>query len=318
MRFISLNCNCPCYIPRPKLRFTIRIGFHLFCIILRITAVIAYDIMYDLSSDPAKRELLHFLLLITGMCLIFPFLTILLDVYHYRVWWAYKPDIDLPPDIAGKPFSSKHKRFIPYVLTERFRTNTIGNRQCKYGNNCQSPELEHVVIFHSSDYRPQPRWSENHPVYIGFHRTTPEAAFRIAMSEFRPSAGGMLGPGAYFARSTAETMGKIGKATQTGAWFVAEIRMGNVFEVDESLIRQTPNNSSYDYDLHRYVHDGEWSKKYDTCYFRHSTESKDEYCIKDPATQILRWVVVVEAPHDRKIYSYGLATEINSAACGCI
>jgi hypothetical protein len=85
------------------------------------------------------------------------------------------------------------------VLIERFRTAKLGNRKCKYGNACRGQELEHVVIFHPSDYQPQPRWSTVYPNYIGFHRTTPQAAFNIAKSDFVPSKKGMLGPGAYFA-----------------------------------------------------------------------------------------------------------------------
>ena len=45
LRFISLNCNCPCYIPRPKLRFQVRIVFHIICLLLRVTAVIMYKIL---------------------------------------------------------------------------------------------------------------------------------------------------------------------------------------------------------------------------------------------------------------------------------
>lgn len=38
----------------------------------------------------------------------------------------------------------------------------------------------------------------------------------MAKSDFRPSLKGMLGPGAYFARSTKATLYKIGKEDQTG------------------------------------------------------------------------------------------------------
>jgi hypothetical protein len=315
LRFISLNCNCPCYIPRPKLRFTIRIGFHLICIPLRIAAIIMYRLLFD--EAPTGRNALQTLLTISSVCLVFPLVTILLDLYHYRIWWTYQPDIDISKDINRKPFSRKHKRFIPYVLTEPFRTAALGNRKCKYGNGCRGRELEHVVIFHSSDYQPQPRWSNEYPIYIGFHRTTPQAAFSIAKSEFVPSKKGMLGPGAYFARSTEATLSKIGKADQTGAWFVAEISMGKVFLVDDYSIRKFPNNKRFNADLERFIRNGDWSAQYDTCYFKHYIDSRDEFCIKDPAKQILRWVIVIETPYDRKISLYGLDYELNSAAFGC-
>lgn len=318
LRFVSLSCLCPCYIPRPKLRFTVRIGFHTVCMSLRIAAVILYGLLYLNASSIEEREIIYLFLLITAVSLIFPLLTILLDIYHYRVWWAYQPDIDVSPEILKTPFSRKHKRFIPYVLTGNFRTTTFGNRQCKYGNFCQEQELEHVIIFHSSEYQPQPRWTSDQPIYIGFHRTTPESALLIAKSEFRPSKKGMLGPGAYFARSTSATLSKIGKPDQTGAWFVAEIVMGTVYQVEQDLIRRQDNNPYYEPALHQYVANGNWSHDCDTCYFKHTDESKDEFCIKDPATQIRRWILVIEDPYDRKLFLYGLHEELSSSLCGCI
>jgi hypothetical protein len=277
--------------------------------------------MYKIFSDEASlntdRLILKLMLIITAASLIFPLVTILFDIYQYRVWWAYEPDVDISSNIAEKSLSRKHKRFIPYILTERFRTNATGNRKCKNGNTCQKTELEHVVMFHASDHEPQPRWSAEHPVYIGFHRTTPQAAIEIAKSEFRGSARGMLGPGAYFARSTKATLSKIGKPEQTGAWFVAEIRMGEVFQVEEHSIRSFTKNTHFDHDLQRYVVNGNWHGNYDTCYFNHHVPSRDEFCIKDPAVQILRWVVVIETPHDKKIAAYGLNEELYARACGC-
>jgi hypothetical protein len=94
--------------------------------------------------------------------------------------------------------------------------------------------------------------------------------------------------------------------------------MGKVYQVEECLIRPHPNNMSFNHDLQQYVMKGEWSTEYDTCYFKHHTGSKDEFCIKDPAKQILRWVIVIEAPHDRKLSAYVLDTELlDSGLCGC-
>jgi hypothetical protein len=276
-----------------------------------------YAILLNETTTSTDRNVIQALLAVTAGSLIFPFLTILLDLYHYRVWWAYEPDIIISADIVQKPFSRKHKRFIPYVLTEPFRTATFGNRKCKNGDRCQSRELEHIVIFHSSLYQPQPRWSDAYPIYIGFHRTTPEAAYKIATSEFRPSAKGMLGPGAYFARSTEATKGKIGKADQTGAWFVAEILMGKVYPINSYSIRSHPNNTRFNPDLCEYVKEGKWSDEFDTCYYRHHKDVRDEFCIKDPNKQILKWIVIIEAPYDRKLSSYGLDAELKSGRYGC-
>ena len=198
---------------------------------------------------------------------------------------------------------------------EEFRTSEIGNRSCKFGNNCVIQNLEHVVIFHSSNYQPQLRWSTMYSVYIGFHRTTPQAAFNIAKSDFQPSKKGMLGPGAYFARSNQSTLGKIGKADQTGAWFVAEIKMGKVFIVNDYSIRRSADNPAYNAELHHFVQSGEWQENYDTCYFQHQYDSRDEFCVKDPANQIIRWVIVIEPAHDEKLSRYGLEEELSSGVC---
>ena len=79
--------------------------------------------------------------------------------------------------------------------------------------------------------------------------------------------------------------------------------MGTVFHVDQDLIRRHANNSYYDPGLHHYVSNGHWSRDCDTCCFKHTDESKDELCIKDPA---------------RQIFLYGLHEELSSSLCGCI
>lgn len=318
LRFISLNCNCPCYVPRPKLRFRIRIGFHFFCIILRIIATMMYGILYMEATTDAESRVIYLFLLITGSSLIFPFISILLDLYHYRVWWSYEPDVEAPADVLAKSYSHKHKRFIPYVLTEPYRTQTFGNRKCKYGEGCKNRELEHVVIFHSSSYQPQPRWTKAQKVYIGFHQTTPLAALNIARSDFRVGDRGMLGPGAYFARSRDGCKPKVREQHLAGAWFIAEIEMGQVYPVDGEVIRKDFDSPRYDRQKDMDMREGKWAAEHDTCYYRHPEESRDEFCIKDPKRQIRRWVIVIEGQHDRKLMTYGLGTELSSNMCGCI
>lgn len=260
-RIITMNCLCPCYIPRPRLRFIIRFVFHIICILCRIAAIIVFETSRNETSISPVRDSLRALSIISGVFLIFPILTILLDVYHCRVWWPYHPAIyDVPHEIIEKPFSPKHKGFIPYVLTEQFRTTTIGNRKCNKGNNCRKRDLEHMVIFHATDYQPQARWSNEYPVYIGFHRTKPESAYSISKSDCRPSRYGMLGPGAYFVRSTQATRYKIGQQDQIGAWIIAKISMSKVFFVDDYSIRahlNDPRFDPFDYKISSYKLDAE-------------------------------------------------------------
>ncbi len=241
----------------------------------------------------------------------------LLDLHHYVVWWCYTPKIDTRCHFRSR----KHRRYIPYhIAGDIQRTDMLGDRPCTT-DPCHNRQLSHVVVFHSSNYKPQPRWSvlarENTKgTYIGFHTTTPEIAVAIAHSEFKASKSGMLGKGVYFARSIADT---IGKANADGACIIAEIRMGNVFEFHKQSIDTTDlRNPYYDRDLHNIISLSAWHKDYDTCYMNHNDESKDEFCIKDPEKQIIKWVVVVEKIHDVKVTEYGMDTEFDETECCCI
>ncbi|CAF4066407.1 unnamed protein product, partial [Rotaria sp. Silwood1] len=202
---------------------------------------------------------------------------------------------------------------------ERRQEDVWGDRPCDT-DPCPNRTLEHIVIFHARDYKPQPRWRELNAVdpnatYIGFHTTTSQAAVGIAHSEFRPSSSGMLGSGAYFARSVEDT---IGKANSYGAWIIAEIRMGKVFEINKKQIYPRFNNPHYNANLHHFVQSGGWHKEYDTCYLNHEMDRKDEFCIKNPQEQIIKWVIVIERQNDAKVSQYGLDTEFDSTKCGCI
>ena len=81
---------------------------------------------------------------------------------------------------------------------------------------CTNRTLEHVMICHASDHKPQPRFfdlpqtAEGKIRYIGFHQTSPQAAVSIAHSDFMISSNPqttMLGQGVYFARSIEATNG---------------------------------------------------------------------------------------------------------------
>ncbi|CAF4756525.1 unnamed protein product [Rotaria sp. Silwood1] len=72
-RFITLDCNCPCYRARPKIRFRLRFDFLFICLILRGAAIYLYksvslgdtqrkDILGDrpCTTDPCRnRHLSH-------------------------------------------------------------------------------------------------------------------------------------------------------------------------------------------------------------------------------------------------------------------
>jgi hypothetical protein len=165
------------------------------------------------------------------------------------------------------------------------------------------------LIFHLSDYQPQPRWSEvkrlnaSTDTYIGFHRTTAKSALLIAHSAFRRSTTPpqMLGFGIYFARSIENTLGK---ARFAGAIIAAEIRMGNVKEVKQ-------------YELHTVRNTDRWYPEFDTVYYNHENDQRDEFCVYDES-QILKWIIVIDEQFDRKSHEYTMDQEYADTACFCI
>ena len=214
-RFLSMNCNCPCYRARPQLRFAFRFGFLFICLCLRIAVIIGCFFIVTF-------KLLEKFGIICGISCIFLIMQLLLDYYQYYTLWHYVPDEDKH---SRSTLSKKHKRYLPYHLLGHNRTDNIGNYPCKYDVHCHNRELEHIMIFHSSGFQPQPRWSEVRSfttggIYIGFHQTKPEYAIGIAHSDFQPSTKPpqMLGFGIYFARSLKNTFGK---ARNQGAFICA-------------------------------------------------------------------------------------------------
>ena len=299
-RLIQLSCNCPCYIARPKLRFLVRLVFLLVCFVFRIIAIALYA---SAGSDTDGGALAS----VCAVSLVGLALTFLIDLYQYCVWWHYRPQCDKRCSLVSK----KHKRYIPYHLLGDNRTMRLGDKPCPGGYQCTNRRLEHILIFHSNDFKPQERYcdvkqeTQGKNLYIGFHRTTPEAVVSIAHSDFRIStdySSTMLGHGVYFARSMEATEGK---ANADGAYICAEIEMGRVKQVN----RERSMNS-----LRGTTH--LWSD-YDTVYCNHQDDSRDEFCVKS-TDQILKWVMVVLEPHDEKVRNYGLDTEFDDTKCGCI
>ena len=298
-RFCSWNCNCPCYQTRPHLRFLFRFIYLFLCAILRIGTGIIYFTTEQYGADGSEKSMAIFCL---AAC-IFLFLQFLLDYYHYRVLWHYRPSID---DLKEK-FSRKHKRYLPYHLLGENRTNNIGNSPCSNTNYCPNRGLEHIMIFHATDYQPQPRWSDvrsytDDNIYIGFHQTKPEYAVRIAHGDFMPSMNPpqMLGFGIYFARSLHNTFGK---ARNEGAFICAKIRMGKVKEITRRQLHEVKDSNA-------------WWDEYDTVYLNNDDPNRDEFCIKD-SSQIIKWVMAISSDYDDKVSQYGMEHEFDNTVLGC-
>jgi hypothetical protein len=299
-RLMQLSCNCPCYIARPKLRFIIRLVVLFVFFILRIIAIALYASASATTSGGT-------LAIVCAISLVGLFFTFLIDLYQYCVWWHYRPQCDTECSILSK----KHKRYIPYHLMGNNRTMRLGDKPCPDGFQCRNRRLEHILIFHSMDFKPQERYcnvqqkTPGKNIYIGFHRTTPQAAVSIAHSDFAISTkyeSTMLGHGVYFARSMAETEGK---ANSEGAYICAEIEMGRVKQVGPG-----PEKDSLRGTTHLWKH-------YDTVYYNHPNDSRDEFCVKS-TDQILKWVMVIIEGYDEKVRNYGLDTEFDDTKCGCI
>ena len=327
-RFLIIDCNCPCYKARPLLRFQVRFVLLLIFFSLRITAIGLYA---SSSSNETRGNLLA---IFCAISLIFIFVTLSLDLYRYFIWWHYTPQ----DDTRCQSRSKKHQRYLPYHMVGEFRdSSTLGDRPCT-DRPCHKRTLDHITVFHSSDYQPQARWRDlpkpalqppsnnqifpcckseeidNQPHYIGFHTTDPDSAIKIVHSEFHPGKNGWLGPGVYFARSVAGTVGKA--KSLGGAHIIAEIRMGKVFEVEREVITRT--HSRHNSQIFEYVHRGQWQNDYDTCYMIHEHDNRDEFAIRDAAKQIVKWIVVIDEEFDPKVERFGLATEFESTQCGCI
>ncbi|CAF1522916.1 unnamed protein product [Adineta steineri] len=288
-RMLTMRCNCPCYRTRPKLRLISRVVLLVLCVLLRIVASILYS--------QANRPL--FFMLCAGS-IVFLLISLAFDYYHYRVWWHYRPSND---NIHSR-YSSKHRRFLPYhLLGENRNAMMLGNAPCSR-EPCTNRELEHILIYHFRDHRPQQRWFEiKSDDYIGFHQRGAEKAIEIAHSDFTLSQTPpqMLGFGIYFARSINDTEFK---ARQKEAIICAVIRMGKVRVIEYKDIPSVQNTNA-------------WHQEYDTIYYKHINPTKDEFCIKS-VDQILEWVMVIKKEWDSKVKDYRIDIEFSDTRCSCI
>ena len=326
-RFIIVDCNCPCYKPRPQLRFRVRLTYLILCFILRIISIALYASARFTDQNGSA------LAIVCAVSLAFIFSTLALDLYRYCVWWHYTPSMDTRCHLR----SEKHERYIPYHIIGNSRDrSSLGNEPCP-NNPCSKTQLDHIAIFHSNEYQPQRRWrdvghsqpleidnskwpcaickkKETQPHYIGFHTTTPESVVAIAHSNFLSSTKGWLGAGTYFARSVEGTAGK--HRSTGGAWIIVEVRMGKVYEISRNLIDSS--HASFNSKEYDFVHHTKWQEEYDTCYMIHDDERKDEFAIKDPERQIVKWVMVVDSEFDKKVERYELDKEFDTTRCYCI
>lgn len=154
---------------------------------------------------------------------------------------------------------------------------------------------------------------DNQPNHIGFHITEPKFAIDIAHSDFFPSKKGWVGRAAYFARSIDGCEGKY--RSKGGARIIAEIHMGKVYEIEREV--KTKTHARFDTAQYAYVHYGKWQEDYDTCYMVQEHKNREEFAIKNPASQIIKWAIVIERPHDHKVAKYQLDTEFDSPLCDC-
>jgi hypothetical protein len=321
-RCVTLTWNCPCYRARPSLRFQVRFGMVGSFIILRILAIILYA-----SDKTASIYALH-MAFVCSISVMLLFFVAALDFYQYRVWWYYRPDGAYQKCrccCCRQHFHPSHKYFFPMPLLGFYRDqNTLGDRPCRntISGNCSNRSLEHIVRFHAFDFKPQRRFDPSvDKTFIGFHQTTPEAAASIAKTGFRISnkPPQMLGFGVYFARSFADTTGKaratgeliddqlfsicmtMGAIIFLGAFICAEVNLGRVRMINVSEIDEVRNTDS-------------WWNEYDTIYYAHENENRDEFCMKDP-NQILEWIIVM---NDDRMKRYGLDREFDNTRCFCI
>ena len=299
-RFIQLNCNCPWYKTRPQMRFIVRLIYLGLCFLFRIIAIS----LYASASNTSGGGTLAAVCAISLACLT---LILPLDLYHYCVWWHYRPSCDTKCSMVSK----KHRRYIPYHLMGDNRTMRLGDKPCLDGHSCSNRTLEHIMIFHLSDHKPQarffdlPQTTPGKARYIGFHQTSPDAAVSIAHSDFRISdtyKGTMLGHGVYFARSIDGTQRK---ANNGGAYICAEIEMGRVKRVGEEAYQSV------------YRGKNDWWSEYDTMYLCHTDDARDEFCVKSP-DQVLHWIMIVDEGADTKVESYGLKREFEETWCGFV
>jgi hypothetical protein len=124
-------------------------------LVMRFVAVIIYASVKVQDMRGVQGQITT----LCGLFIVRPVCMILLDVYHYRIWWHYRPSCD--DETSCQRLSPKHVRFLPYHLLGDNRSMVVpDNQPCMNQDICIKRELEHIMIFHSSEYKLQLRWRE--------------------------------------------------------------------------------------------------------------------------------------------------------------
>lgn len=172
-------------------------------------------------------------------------------------------------------FKSEELKFSDNVL-KVFYEDSMGSKKCAFDNDCKRTDPEHRMKYHKKTdvfklNKYDPDGCGN--IVIGFHQTSIDRVRSIIQSEMQLSPAGWLGKGIYFTTSIQATNEK---ANNTGSIIIAEIDLGKVDEVNQTVRSSNP------------IRDG-----YQTRYLNHPDgQLKDEFIIRDPR-QIKRYVVVV-------------------------
>ncbi|CAF1048763.1 unnamed protein product [Didymodactylos carnosus] len=246
------------YYNHPQAILLTRFGILIGCFLLRF---IAFVLSCECARRYSPRGIAY--AVIGCVSLIPSFVTIVIEYLHYRRLWSYRPNADY--NVQTHP---SHIRYIPYPITNDQRTTRWRVQKCPV-ENCTSDNLNHILIFHSSDRQYRPQGTGDNQIVIGFHQTRKEVAYKISSEGFRTGPIGMMGPGVYFATSLDHTEFK---ARQFGAYICAKVNLGRVFRTTQRGV--VPPGSTYD-----------------TIYFVHP-EGSDEFCVLR-TEQILVWIIIV-------------------------
>ena len=163
------------------------------------------------------------------------------------------------------------------IAGEVFYEDSIGTKECPFGDDCENTYLKHRVKCHKkNEVFKLKNFDEYNNIVVGFHQTSIENIKQIIKStSINRSSEDWMKEGIYFATNFEATENK---ANNKGATFVAKINLGKVEELNVRPSTRSANQIAYGYE---------------TRYFHHDNGPKyDEFIIRN-STQILEYVIVV-------------------------
>ena len=220
----TLTCfRCHCYQEHPQGMQLTRVVILMCCYILRFIAFIlgaSCAAIYSPCCVPYT--------VISSFALVSSFFTLTIEWFHFHVLWNFRPDVGA--SLTNRRDRS-HLRFIPDKLMNEERIHNWRTSLCKYGIECDSNSLHHILLYHSI------RTSHNHPVepiqdgdrIIAYYVTTNDQAIAIAQYGFPVDFYRKLDPNIYFTR-TVETW-NTAEATHSTAIICVRLNIGHVFHV---------------------------------------------------------------------------------------